>query len=193
MRIIGLALGVIVLIIGCSQFNREYKCTVEGNHCGRENETEDTGSRGEQGDRGPEGQVGQAGPAGEPGEQGEKGDSCSVDSLSNGAIITCEDGTTAVIYNGVDGLDGQDGADGEDGEDGEDAPPTAYTITEIIDPCGDQSGFDEVILRTANEELLAHFASGSLQYLTLLPPGSYVTTDGHSCYFTVHSDMSVTW
>lgn len=81
--------------------------------------------------------------------------------------------------------------DGADGANGADAPPTPYTVTEMIDPCGDQVAFDEILMRLANDQLVAHFSSGSLEFLTTLPPGNYVTTDGSHCYFTVNSDLSI--
>lgn len=112
---------------------------------------------------------------------GTKGISCSVIQLVNGARISCTDGAEAVVYNG------------EDGQNGEAAPPTPYTVTEVIDPCGKQATFDEVLLRMSNGDLLAHFANGNNQFLTTIGAGSYSTTDGTNCYFTVNNDKSVTW
>lgn len=80
-----------------------------------------------------------------------------------------------------------------DGTDGQDAPPTPYTVTELVDPCGDGPGYDEVLMRLANGQLVAHFASGALQFLTMIGPGSYATTDQQACQFTVQPDGSVTW
>lgn len=111
---------------------------------------------------------------GKNGKNGKNGASCSVESTVSGAIITCADGTTAIILNG------------------EDAPPTPYSVVELINPCGDSSGFDEILFRTHNNELIAHFSSGGLQFLTILTPGNYVTTDSGTCNFTVHPDLKVT-
>lgn len=61
----------------------------------------------------------------------------------------------------------------------------------MIDPCGDQTAFDEVLLRLANGQLVAHFANGSLQFLSVIGPGNYVTTDGTSCYFSVDSNLQI--
>lgn len=144
-----------------------------------------TGPRGEPGEQGPVGPSGETGPqgpqgpGGNPGPQGESGYSCSVQSAIGGALITCTDGTQAVILNGQNGADGQD------------APPTAYTVDHVVDPCGHQVSYDEVLLVMSNGQILAHFASGSNQFLTLIPPGNYITTDGSGCYFTVESDMTV--
>lgn len=88
---------------------------------------------------------------------------------------------------------GQIICDGEDGNDGEPASEGDYNIVGIVDLCGDGPGFDEVLLRLSNGMLLAHFSSGSLQFLSSIGPGSYVTTDGQACYFTVTSDLEVVW
>lgn len=137
------------------------------------------GADGLQGAMGPEGEAGPAGPAGPIGPPGVDGSSCSVTPAVGGVLISCTDGTSAVLM------------DGEDGENGEDAPPTPYTVTEMIDPCGDQAQFDEILMRLANDQLVAHFSSGSLEFLTVIPPGNYVTTDGTHCYFTVNGDLSI--
>lgn len=152
------------------------------------------GSQGEMGAPGPQGPKGEQGIPGSAGPKGEKGDtgpqgpsgtpgaSCTVtrvlstDTGNGGALISCEDGTSVVVY---DGVDGQNGAS---------TPATPYTITEIIDPCGDTPGqFDEVLLRLADGTLLAHYASGNQQFLTSIGPGNYITTDGDACRFTINS------
>lgn len=108
------------------------------------------------------------------GRDGKDGDSCTVAPVSNGAIITCG-ASTSLILNG------------------EDAPPTAYTVVDIINPCGDATGHDEVLFRLQNRSLIAHYASGSAQFLTVLAPGSFVTTDGTNCHFSVNNAMDVVW
>jgi len=86
---------------------------------------------------------------------------------------------------GLPGKDGQSiqGERGEAGEDGTDA------VLEVIDPCGDAPGVvDEILLRLADGRVLCSFsanASGQNTRLAILPAGSYVTTDGSSCHFTV--------
>lgn len=92
-----------------------------------------------------------------------------------GALITC--GATQVVL-----------------LDGDDAPPTPYTVVGLIDPCGDGPGFDEVLLQLADGSLMAHYAGGgNLQFLTVLSPGNFVTTDSQACHFTVAGDMGVSW
>jgi hypothetical protein len=62
-----------------------------------------------------------------------------------------------------------------------------YSITKIIDPCGDSVGFDEVILKTGSGKLIAYFENGASRYLSVIPTGSYRTTDGTNCRFEVTS------
>jgi hypothetical protein len=134
------------------------------------------------------------------GQPGAPGVGCTIEDMVGGALITC--GTESVVIvdgtngrdgvdgadgrDGVDGTDGRDGVDGTDGRDGIDLTPGAYTVTELIDPCGDGPSFDEVLLRLANGQVMAHYAGGgNLQFLTVLAPGSYVTTDQQACRFNV--------
>lgn len=52
------------------------------------------------------------------GVDGTNGTSCTVEPQSEGALITCEDGTTAFVEYGEDGTDGTNGVDGTNGTDG---------------------------------------------------------------------------
>lgn len=163
------------------------------------------GLKGDRGSRGPggyTGETGAAGPKGIDGVDGVAGKSCSVAATPTGAVISCEDGTSAVINNGtdgVDGVDGQNGADGVNGQDGQDGQNGADgadgqdSIVEVINPCGVEGGFEEVLFRLSNGKVYALYFSGSLSFLTELPPGNYQTTDSYNCAFTVHADLSVTW
>ena len=70
-----------------------------------------------------------------------------------------------------------------------------HNVTKIVDPCGDGPGFDEVFMRTSSGKLIASFsqtASGLNTRFSILTPGTYSTTDGTGCTFTVNADMSVT-
>lgn len=158
------------------------------------------GPQGVSGSQGNEGSQGSRGSVGETGAQGVKGSSCSINQLANGAIITCTDGTMATILNGTQGVQGDTGTQGDTGAQGSqgaqgsagsDAPQSAFQIIQVIDPCGTQPGFNEVLLKTADGHLLAHYADGTKQFLTLLTPNSYVTTDFTPCYFIVNSDYSI--
>lgn len=136
---------------------------------------------GKNGSQGAAGKDGADGKAGKDGKDGKDGASCTVASLSNGARISCPDGTEVVVLNGTNGVDGQD------------STPTAYSVASIIDPCGPSGNFDEVLLKLYNGKIMAHYADGAKQFLTFIGPGNYVTTDYQSCRFTVNNDMTVTW
>lgn len=117
---------------------------------------------------------------GPKGDSGSDGKSCTVTQVANGALISCPDGTSTAILNGTPGADGQP------------APATAYTVTELVDPCGPQGAYDEVLLKLANGQILAHFASGAKQFLTIVPPGNYTSTDSTNCFFTITPTGEVT-
>ncbi len=134
------------------------------------------------------------------GSNGQDGVGCSVQSVSaggpapnGGALITCG-ATSTLVLNGTNGLDG---ANGTNGTDGADAPPTAYTIVGVVDPCGDAPGIDdEIFLQLANGQLVwlqVNSASALTARLALGRPGNWTTTDTSSCNFTVHNDLTVTW
>jgi hypothetical protein len=74
--------------------------------------------------------------------------------------------------------------DGQDGVDGQDA------AIEVIDPCWDGPGVDEVILRLVDGSLLAWYKDKGL---FVLSPGNWVTTDSQSCHFTVDVNNQVSW
>lgn len=68
-------------------------------------------------------------------------------------------------------------------------------ITSIIDPCTDGPGVDEVLLRTSSGRIIASFsqnASGLNTRFAVIAPGTYGTTDGTGCTFTVNVNGSVT-
>ena len=118
------------------------------------------------------------------GANGADGSACSVaqDSSGSGALISCSDGSSAFIKNGDDGQNGENGKDGLD------------FVAEVIDPCGQQTthGLDEVLLRLHSGDILAHFAQGDKQYLTILVKNkSYITTDGTGCKFTIDKEGKV--
>lgn len=61
------------------------------------------------------------------------------------------------------------------------------SVIDYLDCGGNGPGYDEVILRTRLGKLIAYFQSGNNRFLTNLSPGSYMTTDGQSCSFTVNN------
>lgn len=139
---------------------------------------------------------GSSGATGPSGPQGPAGTSCTVESVDpdpsvapyGGALITC--GATSTLL-----LNGAPGATGPQGEPGTPAPPTAFSVVNVIDPCGPSGGADEVFLQLANGSVVASFsdnAAGQNTRLSILNDGSYVTSDGTNCLFTVSTNTSVT-
>jgi len=62
-----------------------------------------------------------------------------------------------------------------------------HNIAEIVDPCGDGPGYDEVVLKTSQDEFLAYFQKGSRRHLAVLVDGNYETTDEQRCEFTIQN------
>lgn len=125
---------------------------------------------------------------------------CTVEQVSNGALISCPDGSQVVVLNGVDGAQGEQGVQGEQGlqgPKGEDATPTEFSVVEVIDPCGDAPNvYDEILLKLANGQILALFvdnANGKNPRFSFITKGDYITTDGSNCRFSVTSDNRVAW
>jgi len=64
-------------------------------------------------------------------------------------------------------------------------------ISEIVDPCGDDSGYDEVLLRLTDGTLIASFSentSGKNTRFSILTPNDsqlFMTTDGTNCTFKI--------
>lgn len=113
------------------------------------------GAKGDTGDQGLNGEVGPRGPKGDPGSTGPQG---------------------------------TQGTPGANGNDGHDAPASSYGILGMVDPCGPQSSYDEVFLRLANGHLIALFTDnihGDNPRLSEIGDGSFMTTDGTNCYFSI--------
>jgi hypothetical protein len=112
-----------------------------------------------------------------------------VDLNSDNALQAEEAQSSKDVCNGITGLTGAAGSNGLD------AAPTPYTPVGIVDPCGDTVGiYDEVFLRLSNGILIASFsdnANGKNTRWSILVPGSYVTTDGSNCSFTVDANGNV--
>lgn len=65
------------------------------------------------------------------------------------------------------------------------------SVSEVLEPCGDSPGFDEVLLRMNSGRLVAYFESGGNRFLSTLPPGNYRTTDGTNCNFSIDNNRRV--
>lgn len=68
-------------------------------------------------------------------------------------------------------------------------------IVSIIDPCGDAVNVhDEVLLKLSDGKILASFSdttAGKNTRFSVLTQGSYVTTDGSNCSFSVDASGNV--
>lgn len=70
----------------------------------------------------------------------------------------------------------------------------ANAVTMIIDVCGDTPNqFDEVVLKTRNGDYLAYFEQGNKRFLAKLGAGSYVSTDGTNCHFTITNSGNIVY
>lgn len=136
---------------------------------------------------------------GDTGEQGLAGNSCSVTSSAGGALITCEDGSSAFISDGTPGANGNDGADGSDGADGADgndgAPGQDATPIQMVQFCPGAttypSSFPEYGV-CVQDRLYAVFWMGGKAWLAEVVPGTYISTSSSvSCSFTVGAACEV--
>jgi hypothetical protein len=168
------------------------------------------GAPGTQGPSGADGTPGSQGPAGPAGPTGEDGYSFVFYMAGAGAecgmrggqiflmsVDTNRDKEVSVGDDPIYSLVICNGETGPAGPAGEDAPPTQYTPVEIIDPCGDAPGaIDEVLLRLASGAILASFSDdvgGTNTRFSLVPAGSYQTTDGSHCVFSIDASGVVSW
>lgn len=122
----------------------------------------------------------------------EKDPECSTSKSGNVVKLTCN-GETVELKDGVDGLNGADGQNGVDGADGVNG--TNGLFVDIIDPCGQEGNYDEVILVTNAGQFVAYFAqngAANQSRLTILEEGpTYKTTDGTNCKFKVENGVIV--
>lgn len=175
--------GLVLLLSGCHNYSSNVGetlgCVLAGNGC----------DDGRTGATGATGLTGAAGLNGTNGIDGINGSSCSVSSViasplvapNGGARITCTDGTDALVLNGSPGSD---------------APPTPYSVVQVVKPCPTIGGsFPEVLLVMQDRSILASVSdNGNAQRtrLALIPQGSYTTTDNRNCNFTVGA-TTISW
>lgn len=141
------------------------------------------------GPAGPQGPKGDPGEQGPPGADGAPGTGCLVVQTATGANITCGAATVA-ISNGTDGQNGTDGSNGSDGTNGTNGTTVVAGVFCPSTPGAVGYGNQEGYL-TVGTTTWAVYYDGTHTFLTKLNPGSYVTTDGRSCYFTVAADGSI--
>ena len=106
------------------------------------------------------------------------GPECSI----NKNVLTCN-GEQIEVKDGAPGTRGNNGVDG-----------TSGLFTDLIDPCGQEGQFDEVILVTRDGRFLSYFAGSdpTMSRLTLLTEGvNYRTTDGTNCAFTITNGVLI--
>jgi hypothetical protein len=61
------------------------------------------------------------------------------------------------------------------------------TVTEVINPCGDQVGqYDEVLIKLSSGQVVAFFEHGDKRFLSILDNGTYRTTDQQGCLFNIN-------
>lgn len=175
-----------------------------------------TGAQGSPGQQGSDGSQGSTGPKGDTGNSGtngvdgKPGISIVTSTLPASATQCPAGGYTIIIgqdtnFDGIldagdlniqssticNGLDGIDGANGTNGTNGADAPVVSFTPVTIIHPCSDYKSYSEIFLRLPDNTIVASFSdntAGSNTRFSILSPGSYMTTDGNHCYFSVDSD-----
>jgi len=143
------------------------------------------------GPEGPAGPSGAPGPEGPPGTDGQDGVNSLVSVVPGSPCQTLLVGQD-VNRNGV--LDIDESQFSTNICDGDDAPVVPLSLTEILDPCGPQTTYDEVLLRLANGTILASFSqnvNGLNTRFVVIPPGTYQTSDGTNCIFTINPDGSL--
>lgn len=66
-------------------------------------------------------------------------------------------------------------------------------VVEVYDFCGNKPGhLNEVGLKLSNGKIMAYFEGNDGERLIVLNAGSYVTTDGTNCHFTVNANGEIT-
>lgn len=69
---------------------------------------------------------------------------------------------------------------------------TNENITAFHDFCGTKAGvYNEIGMVTSSGKIVAYFENGSSRFLSVLKDGSYITSDGTACYFTVSGNGTV--
>lgn len=89
------------------------------------------------------------------------------------------------MKDGKDGVNGTNGTNGSNGVNGEDSE-SYFTI---LDPCGNAPGLnDQILLKLADGTVISSDRDnngGKNTRLARLEPGTYLTTDGDNCTFSI--------
>lgn len=129
------------------------------------------------------------------GSNGINGANCRVESIPNGAIILCPDGTSKIVSNGQDGaqgptgdigLTGATGATGQTGANGSNG--TNGTTIGIVSLCNKPTSYPFTFSEVAfciNSKLYAVYSEND-GFLSLIPPGHYISRGHNStCTFDI--------
>lgn len=216
--IIGCLLAVLIILLnGCgSQTDREYQCAVEGRNCEKVDRQHYTEEAGPAGARGVPGNQGPRGPgcsvkavtkgvlvACEDGTSAALMNALSTEQVEE--LFTAFEELLSTIQQEIDELnDTRERLDELEMElerldteiDILSDTPESQLFTEIIDPCGPENplGLEEVLLRTADGKLLGlYYIKKKYSFLSLIGPGTYITTDTTRCRFTVTPELEVLW
>lgn len=144
--------------------------------------------------------VGPQGPRGATGTDGRDGDSCSVTTVEQGALIFCEDGTSALVRHGLDGAKGDTGATGTAGPQGPQGPQglpgrdgTLVWETKILCPgLGDADEPKESVVFVAGLPYGVYAKGQKIFWYGLSFGVDYQSTDGRKCSFRVNRDGTIT-
>lgn len=168
----------------------------------------DTGAAGAQGGSGPTGASGSNGLAGQNGQDGQDGYGMV---FTQTTATTCANGGSTLLFardlnrnsvfdiedDNIQSLTVCNGLNGTNGIDGASAAPSAFTPVTLLNPCGDAPGiYDEVFMKLSNGTVLVSFSddwTGHNTRLSVITPGTYQTTDGDNCIFTINVSGNFTY
>lgn len=169
MRMLGTTFYLITMLfigVSCGQIERADHCVANGNECHLQGEQGPQGSPGSQGVPGQDGRDGAQGIPGGPGPSG------------------------AVGANGRDGDTGPVGPEGPVGVPGQAGVSTVAVYPVVFCPTVAGS-YPEVGLCIGNRLYAVYDGNPSQVHYTEIPPGTYSTTDGRSCTFTVSANCVI--
>lgn len=108
-----------------------------------------------------------------------------IDLNDDSVLQLAETKQTAIVCNGLNGTNGQN------------APPSPFSPVSVVNPCGDAPSIDdEVFLRLGNGQLLWSQSDNIQGYNTrfsLGRAGTWQTTDGDACIFTLDANYQITY
>ena len=104
---------------------------------------------------------------------------------------------TVLFYSSSCGPVGPQGPTGPEGPQGPTGVPGADAFVAMINPCDDAPGIlDEILLVMSDGTVIASVsanANGDNTRFSVLPPGTYVTTDGDHCTFTLEASGTLSY